>query len=96
MFRLRSNTLNLNDKNRHRNESTKCSLCEDTIENVEHFLLDCQALNSERIKILELQRPRIENKNELVSRIIFDEYSKYETQIQKMWLKRLNLLEQRS
>ena len=94
MYRYRTNTLNLNDRKRYKNENTKCDLCEEENENMEHFLLECKALDNERKEIVELQRPRIENKNELLSQILFRNDVNMELRLQKLWLKRLDLLKQ--
>ena len=95
MFRYRTNTLNLNDRKRHKNEDTKCDLCGEENEDLEHFLLECTALNKERNEIIEIQRPRIENKNDLLSQILFGNDINIESGLQKIWLKRLSLLEQK-
>ena len=95
MFRYRTNTLNLNDRKRHKNEDTKCDLCGEENEDLEHFLLECTALSKERNEIIEIQRPRIENKNDLLSQILFGNDINIESGLQKIWLKRLSLLEQK-
>ena len=96
MFRFRTNTLNLNDRKRHKGESTECSLCKAPNENLEHFLLECTSLEKERGEIFELQRPQIENRTELLSKLLFDSTFNIEVGLQKLWIKRLTLMEAES
>ena len=63
MFKLRANVLRINNRKRHYNECTKCELCSWDNEDFIHFLVYCPALNNERIKITQLQRPLHENKD---------------------------------
>ena len=64
IFKMRSNTLRLNDRNRHVGGNISC-VCGHEIEDLEHFLLDCPKLEEVRMKILKLQRPQEENGKEL-------------------------------
>ena len=50
LYQARTNTLPLNDRNRFGNTSTDCDLCQAETEDLEHFLLHCQALNTEQCK----------------------------------------------
>ena len=59
---------------------------------MKHFLLDCTSLENERDQIEILQRPRIENLNNLIGDLIFKEYNKYEKEIYDIWLKRKSLI----
>ena len=41
IYKARTNNLNLNDRNRHKNEDTKCLMCEHRVEDLIHFILWC-------------------------------------------------------
>ena len=45
LFRARSNTLGLNDFNRHKGGVTRCELCDADWEDIEHFMLECPKLS---------------------------------------------------
>ena len=72
MMRARSNTIDLEGRN-WENPSKICRLCNLEIETIEHFLLDCNTLQSYRNNFLELQRPSIENKTEIIAYILLFE-----------------------
>ena len=92
-FRFKTNTLLLNDRKRHQNENTKCSLCGYNLEDLSHFLLECSCIEEERQKITYLQRPRIENVSLLMGKLIFEMYMDYENELYSMWKRRKLLLE---
>ena len=94
MYRFRSNTLKLNDQKRHQNGDIKCPLCEYEIEDIEHFMLNCTKIEEERQKIMQLQRPRIENTKEIIGSLIFQCNSETETKLYKMWNRRMKLMEE--
>lgn len=48
-------------------------LCGEERENLEHFIVHCPKLNSERIKILKLPRPMEENLKMVIGQVLFDE-----------------------
>ena len=96
LFKCRSNTLPLSDRNRFKNEATECKLCEAPIETLHHFLLDCPAYSDLREKIAELQQPYPENKNKVIVELIFNNNnieSKKE-EIYKIWRRRDRLLKE--
>ena len=68
LFRMKSNTLLLNDRNRHKGGSTVCDLCGADLEDLVHFVAECPELQSERNKIMKLQNPQQENKTKVGSR----------------------------
>ena len=68
MERARSNTLKLSWREKEANDRI-CKMCNEENEELEHFLLECSKLQEIRNKSL-LQRPRVENKEELVIRIL--------------------------
>ena len=89
LFRCRSNTLQLNDRKRFKNESTKCLACTEENENLEHFILNCTHYQDIRNKSGLFTRPYTENK--LAELLFVDNENKQETKIiikKKMWLKR--------
>ena len=94
LFRARANALGLNDRQRHNNVrtegDTKCRLCEEKYENLEHFLINCKKLEEER-------NPRIMEKNKgnndenTVGNILFDiEGNDLEDTKKKMLTRMLN------
>ena len=65
LFRARTGTLKLNIERRHTDGYTNCEICKaNTTEDIEHFLLDCEALTPTRqyVIITGLQRPYKENR----------------------------------
>ena len=94
LFRCRSNTLQLNDRKRFKNESTKCLACTEENENLEHFILNCTHYQDIRNKSGLFTRPYTENK--LAELLFGNNDNKQETKItiQKMWLKREKLRKQ--
>ena len=102
LFRARANALELNDRQRFNNErterDTRCRLCEEEYENLEHFLIHCKKLEEER-------NPRIMKKNKgnndenTVGNILFDIESKdledTKKMLSRMWNKRKKLERER-
>ena len=90
LFRARSNTLPLNDRNRHKNESMECKLCGNEREDLKHFLLDCRELENYRREVVQLQRPYQENSEEIIGRFLFNKVNVEETKeiLYRMWRKR--------
>lgn len=70
LFQARSNTIRLNWRNRFRNEQTKCQMCEEENEDLEHFLLYCPALRDVRGKVTTLQQPY--NRNIMADFLLFN------------------------
>ena len=91
IFRMRTNTLNLNDRKRFQNESTECQLCKNEIENLEHFLLHCPALEDQRKEILALQRPRIQEDRDLLRDLLFESHPEKE-KLHNLWIQRKKIL----
>ena len=73
MNRAKANCLKLNERNRHQGGEVGCKLCGANIENLEHFLLECEALGEERERIKELQQPYEENKKKIMGVVLFKE-----------------------
>ena len=61
MFPARTNTLKLGWRKAHANESTKCPMCDEEEENLEHFILNCRGLQEIREISVMLQRPYSES-----------------------------------
>ena len=93
MFKLRSNTLKLNDRNRFTDGEIKCNLCNAEKEDIEHFILDCSRLGAVRIKILKLQYPREESREKIIGELLFDENCNEEKNLYEMWITRKILVE---
>ena len=70
MMRARSNTLNLAWRDWSLNASKNCKLCNDEIETMKHFLLDCPALQSFRNAFICLQLPRNMDENSIITEIL--------------------------
>ena len=69
IFRIKTNTLPLNDRKRHVAEDTSCKLCNYECEDLQHFMIDCNSLQECRKNIFELQRP-VNEKREGIRRIV--------------------------
>ena len=76
-------------KNRHTGGITSC-FCENIEENLIHFILFCPEYDEERTKLIELQRPYIEDNTEIVGRLLFEDRNidKKKEMILQMWKKR--------
>ena len=90
MYRAKSNCLKLNNRNRHQGGEVGCKLCGANIENLEHFLLECEKLGEERRRIVELQQPYEENRKKIMGIVLFKEegIEKRKEKIYHMWRKR--------
>ena len=73
MMRARSNTLDLEWRNRNTNENKTCKLCNLEIETLSHFLLNCYILQDIRNSCSPFQLPRIENDLELLKELLLFE-----------------------
>ena len=73
LYKARTNTLQLNDRNRHIGKEIHCMMCaEPTIkEDINHFILHCTAYTEERRKIVELQQPYIESEENSLGLFLF-------------------------
>ena len=82
--------LKLNTLKRHNDEDTKCNLCEHSDENLEYFLLDCDALNTTRRNMPALQRPYNKNRNLIMANFLLfneDTIEINKNDLQKLWQK---------
>lgn len=94
-FRARTNCLWLNDR-RVEEDGRGCRLCGGMLEDLEHFVLDCAALERDRIGCLELQRPRMENSRGVLGSFLFgggEELGRRRV-MAEMWKRRRTKLEE--
>ena len=95
LYKLRSNTLNLEIRNRFKNESTICKMCNESDEDLFHFLLHCNKLDEIRRRRVELQRPIMESEIVVVGNFIFEEEEQIDDKmkiVEQMWKLRLTLI----
>ena len=87
LYKARTNILPLNDRNRHTNNETACKVCDCVLEDLEHFLIECQYYTEIRQQSIELQKPHLENKSEIMGYFLFSEENLYQKKkiLQKMW-----------
>ena len=95
LFRARTATLKLNQEKRHTNENPNCEICQEApIEDIEHFLLDCRALNTTRRHIIGLQQPYKQDRNDIIAEFLLfnitndDIIYRNRTDLQKLWQQR--------
>ena len=70
LFQARSNTLPLEARKR---DDKECKLCGKDEENQHHFLLECEKLTEERLRLPRLQRPHPENTNSVLRDFLFND-----------------------
>ena len=89
-FRARTNCLWLGDRRREMDEE-RCMICgRGVIEDLMHFVLDCEELEEERGLAIELQRPRVQQRRELIGEFLFGEEEKERKSgaLMRMWRRR--------
>ena len=69
LIKARTDTLDLNWRDRFKNRDTKC-MCGYISETLEHFILHCELYKDVRMRYEILQQPYIENECELMSDIL--------------------------
>ena len=104
MMKSRSNTLNLKWRDWGSDEEKICPLCQQGIETLEHFILECPKLQPIRNKHIELQWPMQPNrKEENIKKILmFDiennadkfENIRYINLIEELWIKRKSIIKE--
>ena len=64
LYKARSNTLPLNNRNRHKNKETHCIACGniDQQEDIYHFILHCPAYIKKRTNIIQLNTYKMTQK----------------------------------
>ncbi|XP_050714164.1 uncharacterized protein LOC126997158 [Eriocheir sinensis] len=87
LFRCRTNNMQLKDRNRHRQEETKCDMCEAEHEDLRHFLLWCPACAEERAKCVRLQQPYEEEEDDTIGKFLFENEHTEQTKttVHKFW-----------
>lgn len=90
LFKARTNNLKLNDRNRHNYGDTRCLMCEWTYEDLKHFLLWCTGYGEIRKKSRLLQRPYIEDEENIIGHILFNDENLQDTKdtVYEVWKKR--------
>ena len=62
LSKARTNTLQMNDRNRHTNKGTNCMVCDEVgKEDIYHFMLHCTAYREEGSHSTHIQQPCIES-----------------------------------
>ena len=89
LFQARTNTLDLNTRNRFKKEDekdTRCKLCGKENENLIHFLIECKEMEKVRDKEL-MKKYQEENMETMTGNILFNMENIEETKIMlgKMW-----------
>ncbi len=79
--------MNLGDRRRFKNEPTICVMCGAENEDLNHFLLHCDAYNEERRKNLVLQRPYIQCQDNIIGKLLFENQALEENKktVYKFW-----------
>ena len=90
LFKARTGTLNVNKQKRHWGGSTSCHFCENTEEDLKHFLLMCPGYERERKEVIELQQPYEENEVEVIGKFLFveDNIEQKKEVLYRMWKRR--------
>ena len=70
LFKCRTNTLTLKDRNSFQQGDTKCPCCPHTYEDLEHFLLFCEEYSSYRKEIVCLQQPYPEDTSSTIATLL--------------------------
>ena len=98
MMKARSDTLKLNWRNHGFDENDKkCPLCKEQTETLQHFLLDCHQLQEARNKYLVLQKPRIEDEEKIMNKMLLlkeddTDHEYYLNMIKHIWAVRTEKL----
>ncbi len=86
LFKCRTNTLKLNDRNRFRTEDIKCEMCGNDNEYLKHFLFWCPAYSADRQKNIKLQQPFQEEENNIIGDLLFgNNIGEAKETVQKFW-----------
>ena len=96
LYKMRSNTLNLEIRKRHVGGPTLCKLCESADEDMNHFLIHCRSLATTRQEIRELQSPVMEDEDYVIGDILFREVEMERRLdvIARMWNQRGKIIEE--
>ena len=99
MMRARSDTLRLGWREFGTEQAQTCSLCNNGVETLEHFIMDCPALESTRTTCKKLQRPREEDRDKIINAILLLDkedrcIEEYTDVIKELWMRRASILKQ--
>ena len=73
MNKARTNTLQLNDTNRHTNKGIHCLVCDtDDNEDIYYSMLHCTAYKEQKIQSIHLQQPYLESDQNTIGQFLFD------------------------
>ena len=98
LYQARTNSLRLEDRQRHVHEKTLCRLCQKESEDLAHFVLRCPELNKTRQDIPQLQKPHKEDDNESLKDFLFNiednesEMEKKKEALIRLWKTRKSIL----
>ena len=102
MMKARSDTLNLMWRSWGSDQQKACPLCGHTLEDLKHFLVDCNALQPTRNKCVELQRPvMLDNGEQLINKMLLLEEGETEMRnqyldlMEEMWKTRRKIIEEK-
>ena len=70
MMNARADTLKLRWREWMTSDGKVCTICRSSEETLEHFILDCQGLQEVREKYIELQRPMVEDREEVMANVL--------------------------
>ena len=93
LFQARANCMPLNYKNRHiEGREKKCDLCENEIEDVGHFLIECKTLYRERDMNI-INKHKVEDKKKWIGNILWEEKNveKLKLMLKGMWDRRIKI-----
>ena len=82
LFKCRTNTLILNDRNRFQQGNTECPCCDHPYEDLEHFLLHCRKFSTYRSKISILQQPYPEDNHQIIASLLLFKNHSIKSQIE--------------
>ena len=94
MINARLNTLDLNWRNKIKNESTKCELCNNSNENLEHFILHCEQYKDIRRQYTFMQQPYKQDTEEHIAEILLLKEERKQTEEKKIYIQRIWKLRQ--
>ena len=96
MINARSNTLKLGWREFGLDSSKSCKLCGAEVETLQHFLIDCPRLQFVRDEHIQLQRPFIERKNDIMALMLLlnvnEENDYYIEILRKLWRERKKII----
>ena len=73
LYKVRTNTLQLNYRNIHTNKDIHCLVCDtDAKEDIYHFMLHCTAYKEQGRQSRHLQQPYLESDQNTVGQFLFD------------------------